>query len=159
MTTLCLNDVFRARHNLAGLVLRTPMAHSPSLSALAGVPVHLKMESHQTTGSFKLRGATNAVARLSPSQRQCGVVAASTGNHGKAVAHAAKQQGMRAVVCMSSLVPQNKVQAIRELGAEVHIVGSSQDDAQAKVQEFVEDRKSTRLNSSPQCASRMPSSS
>src|SRR3546814_10711498 len=102
MTTLCLNDVFRARHNLAGLVLRTPMAHSPSLSALAGVPVHLKMESHQTTGSFKLRGATNAVARLSPSQRQCGVVAASTGNHGKAVAHAAKQQGMRAVVCMRS---------------------------------------------------------
>jgi threonine dehydratase len=138
MAALCLNDIFRARHNIAHLVRRTPMVPSPTLSEIAGTPVYLKVESQQTTGSFKLRGASNAVASLPAEQRGHGVVAASTGNHGRAVAYAARRQGMRAVICMSSLVPQNKVQAIRDLGAEVHIAGTSQDDAQEHAQKLVE---------------------
>lgn len=138
MAAICLNDIFHARHNIAHLIRRTPMVPSPVLSDIAGTPVYLKVECHQTTGSFKLRGAGNAVACLSTEQKKHGVVAVSTGNYGKAVTYAARRQGIRAAVCMSSLVPQNKVQAIRDLGAEVHIVGNSQDDAQEHAQKLVD---------------------
>ncbi|MCW5692923.1 MAG: hydroxyectoine utilization dehydratase EutB [Pseudolabrys sp.] len=130
--------IVAARSRIDGRVLRTPLQPSPRLSAIAGVPVHLKLENRQTTGAFKLRGATNAILSLDAASRRRGVVTASTGNHGRALAHAAKAQGMRAVVCMSALVPTNKVEAIRALGAEVHIVGRSQDDAQAEVARLVE---------------------
>ncbi len=126
-----------ARARLAGQVVTTAMTDSPSLSALTGMPVHLKLEHRQTTGSFKLRGATNALAALSAAEQQRGVVAASTGNHGRALAHAARQLGIDAVICMSRLVPRNKVAAIASLGAEVRIVGDSQDDAQAEVERLV----------------------
>jgi threonine dehydratase len=99
--------------------------------------VYLKLEHHQITGSFKLRGATNALLALTEDQRQCGVVAASTGNHGRGLAYAAQQAGARCIICMSSLVPQNKVEGIKALGAEVRIVGESQDDAQIEVDRLV----------------------
>ncbi|MBS0536082.1 MAG: hydroxyectoine utilization dehydratase EutB [Proteobacteria bacterium] len=128
-----LEAVAAARGRSAGRVLRTALKPSASLSDLAGVPVHLKLENRQTTGAFKLRGATNAILCLDAEARRRGVVTASTGNHGRALAHAAGAEGIRAVVCMSALVPANKVEAIRALGAEVHIVGRSQDDAQEEV--------------------------
>lgn len=130
-------DVTAARRRLAGRVLRTPLVPSPSLSERLGAPVLLKMEQRQITGSFKLRGATNAVLALGEAERRRGVAAASTGNHGRALAHAAKAAGIRAVICMSRLVPANKVDAIRALGAEVRIVGRSQDEAQAEVDRLV----------------------
>lgn len=130
-------DIYRARAAIAGAVRRTPLAASPSLSAIAGAPVYLKLEHHQITGAFKLRGATNAMAQLDEAQRRNGVVGASTGNHGRALAHAAKQAGIRCVVCMSRLVPRNKVEAIEALGAQIRIVGDSQDDAQAEVERLV----------------------
>jgi threonine dehydratase len=108
------------------------------LSEISGAPVLLKLEHRQTTGSFKLRGASNAVAQLSADEKQHGVVAASTGNHGRALAHAARLEGVRAVICMSRLVPENKVAEIRKLGAEIRIVGGSQDDAQEEVERLVE---------------------
>src|SRR5690606_14300205 len=92
----------------------------------------------QETGSFKLRGATNAVALLAEAGNRNGVVAASTGNHGRALAFAAKRQGMAASICMSRLVPDNKVSEIRRLGANVRIVGRSQDEAQQEVLRLVE---------------------
>ena len=122
---------------MAGRVLRTPFVPSVSLSERCGVPVGLKLEHHQTTGSFKLRGATNAVLSLTPDVRARGVVAASTGNHGRALAHAAKAEGARATICMSRLVPDNKVSEIRRLGADVRIVGRSQDEAQVEVERLV----------------------
>lgn len=122
-----------AAARIAGHVLRTPMVPSPSLTDLTGVPIHLKLEHHQTTGSFKLRGATNALLSLTDAERASGVVAASTGNHGRALAHAAAAAGVPCTVCMSRLVPANKVDAIARLGATVRIVGRSQDDAQAEV--------------------------
>lgn len=134
---IALADIRIARDRIAGKVERTPTVLSPSLSEQLGVPVHLKLEHRQTTGSFKLRGASNAVASLNAEQKAQGVVAASTGNHGRALAHAAKLEGMRAVICMSRLVPGNKLDEIRRLGAEVRIVGDSQDDAQQEVDRLV----------------------
>lgn len=126
-----------ARARIAGKVVRTPLRRSGRLSEIAGVPVHLKLETRQVTGSFKLRGATNAILSLGAEERRRGVVTASTGNHGRALAHAAKQEGVAAVVCMSALVPANKVEAVEALGAEIRIVGRSQDDAQAEVERLV----------------------
>ncbi|KAB5625515.1 hydroxyectoine utilization dehydratase EutB [Pseudomonas putida] len=134
MPTPQLNDIYLARQRIEALVRRTPMEHSPSLSRLLGVSVYLKLESQQITGSFKLRGASNAVAQLSAEEKQRGVVAASTGNHGRALAYAASRQGVKATICLSQRVPANKVRAIRDLGAHVCIVGNSQDDAQREAE-------------------------
>ncbi|WP_164754052.1 hydroxyectoine utilization dehydratase EutB [Mesorhizobium sp. M7A.F.Ca.US.008.03.1.1] len=137
MTQVTLEHIRAARERIAGKVERTPTVLSQSLSDELGAQVHLKLEHRQTTGSFKLRGASNAIASLSAEQKARGVVAASTGNHGRALAHAAKLEGMRAVICMSRLVPGNKLEEIRRLGAEVRIVGDSQDDAQQEVDRLV----------------------
>lgn len=137
MKHVTLEHIRAARERIAGKVERTPTALSQSLSERLGALVHLKLEHRQTTGSFKLRGASNAVASLSAEEKARGVVAASTGNHGRALAHAARLEGMRAVICMSRLVPENKLEEIRRLGAEIRIVGNSQDDAQQEVDRLV----------------------
>ncbi|MCD7059378.1 hydroxyectoine utilization dehydratase EutB [Pelagibacterium xiamenense] len=130
-------DILAAANRLAPHIRRTPVETSLALTERVGHPVHLKLEHHQITGSFKLRGATNAVLGLPEKERKRGVSAASTGNHGRAVSHAAKATGTRAIICMSSLVPANKVEAIAALGAEARIVGKSQDDAQVEVDRLV----------------------
>ena len=132
-----LADIELAARRIDGRVLRTPFVPSASLTERCGVPVGLKLEHHQMTGSFKLRGATNAVLSLSADQRARGVVAASTGNHGRALAYAAKAEGSVATICMSRLVPENKVAEIRRLGADVRIVGRSQDEAQVEVDRLI----------------------
>jgi threonine dehydratase len=133
MSILSLADVLLARRRLAGRVVHTPLVESNSLSQRAGVPVYLKLETMQPTGSFKVRGATNTLAALHAEDVRK-VVTASTGNHGRAVAHAARALGMEAAVCMSSLVPQNKVNAVAALGARVVIAGHSQDEAQIQAE-------------------------
>jgi threonine dehydratase len=132
-----LTDTLAARRRIAAHIRETPLILSPSLTARHGAPVHLKCEHHQITGAFKLRGATNAVLSLTPEERARGVTAASTGNHGRALAHAARAAGARCIVCMSALVQRNKVAAIEALGAEARIVGLSQDDAQVEVDRLV----------------------
>lgn len=132
-----LQDVYRARQRLTGQVRRTPLVSSETLTAVTGSPVHLKFEHLQVTGSFKVRGATNAMANLPQAAKQRGVVGVSTGNHGRGLAYAAAQAGVRAVICMSKLVPRNKVEAIRALGADVRIIGQSQDEAQVEVDRLV----------------------
>lgn len=132
-----LADIEAARERIASTIRQTPVNLSDALSTVAGVPVHLKLEHLQHTGSFKLRGAANAVARLSDKERAAGVVGVSTGNHGRGLAHAAKAAGVRCIICMSRLVPQVKVDGIRALGADVRIVGKSQDEAQAEVDKLV----------------------
>jgi threonine dehydratase len=143
MNPVTLNDIQAARQRIADKIERTATVRSASLSEIAGAPVFLKLEHRQTTGSFKLRGASNAVALLSPAEKSRGVVAASTGNHGRALAHAAKLEGVRAVICMSRLVPENKLAEIRRLGADIRIVGDSQDDAQDGVDRLVLDENLT----------------
>lgn len=97
------------------------------MSERTGQDFLLKLENMQPIGAFKLRGALNAVLNLPEGTR--GVTCCSTGNHGRGVAYAAAQRGMRAVICMSALVPQAKVDGIKALGAEVQICGLSQDEA------------------------------
>jgi threonine dehydratase len=104
---------------LSGRIRRTPVEFSPALSALVGVPVWLKLEFLQLTGSFKLRGALFRLSKLSKTERRLGFVTSSAGNHGKAVAYAAKQMGLRAVVCVPSTVDDAKYRGIVELGADV----------------------------------------
>jgi threonine dehydratase len=132
-----LPEIQAARARIADKVLRTPVVSSPALSERMGVPVHLKMEHRQTTGSFKLRGASNAIAMLSTDQKKRGVVAASTGNHGRGLALAAQREGVMATICMSPLVPEHKLAEIRRLGAQSCIIGNSQDDAQREVDRLV----------------------
>ena len=133
-----LTDLDRAAARIAGRVVRTPLVPSPSLSERAGQPIYLKLETRQPIGAFKLRGAMNAILSLDHAARRRGLVTASTGNHGRAVAYAARELGVSATICMSSLVPANKVEAISSLGADIRIVGVSQDDAQDEVERLVQ---------------------
>lgn len=130
-------DIERASARISQIIRPTPVILSDSLSTQVGVPIHLKMEHQQITGSFKLRGASNAILSLSNIERERGVVGASTGNHGRGLAYAAKQNGVKCIICMSQLVPQNKIDGIKAQGAEVRIVGKSQDDAQVEVDRLV----------------------
>lgn len=133
--TFCPADILAARLVLRGQADATPFVPSPYMSARAGQDFLLKLETCQPIGAFKLRGAMNAVMTLP--EGIAGVTCCSTGNHGRGVAYAAARRGIRAVICMSELVPQAKVDGIRALGAEVRIVGRSQDDALAESQRLV----------------------
>ncbi|WP_036553759.1 hydroxyectoine utilization dehydratase EutB [Nisaea denitrificans] len=124
---LSLENVTAARAAIAGIAVETPLVPSPFLSSMAGMEVLLKLEIAQPIGAFKIRGAANAISVL---PGDCpGVTCCSTGNHGRGVAYAARARGLRAIICMSELVPDAKVEGIRALGAEVRIVGRSQDEA------------------------------
>jgi len=132
---LSLADILAARKTIAGMADATPLVPSPHMRTVAGQEFLLKLENMQPIGAFKLRGALNAVMTLPEGVR--GVTCCSTGNHGRGVAYAAGLRGLRAVICMSELVPQAKVEGVRALGAEVRIVGQSQDDALAESQRLV----------------------
>lgn len=127
----------QARERIAGMAVATPLVPSPHLSALAGSDFLLKLEMTQPMGAFKLRGAANAILALDANV--AGVTCCSTGNHGRGVAYAARARGMRAVICMSSLVPQAKIDGIKALGAEVRIIGKSQDEAMVESRRLVKD--------------------
>ena len=141
---LSLQNIFQARTRITPHVVRTPLSACPSLSTNKR-KVKLKLETAQDTGAFKLRGATNALLALEPAALKAGVVCASTGNHGRAVAEAASRVDAKATICMSELVPDNKVQAIRDLGADVRIIGKSQDDAQTEVRKLVTEQGMTEI--------------
>lgn len=135
-----LRDLHLARKRTAGRLRRTPLVRSATLGDVNSGPVYLKLESLQETGAFKLRGATNRLLTLTPEERARGVVTVSTGNHGRAVAFAAQQLGVKATVCLSRLVPENKKAAIRALGAELRVVGQSQDEASVEAERLVDEQ-------------------
>jgi threonine dehydratase len=110
-------DVHRAARRIAGTAVRTPLILSGPLSAAAGGDVYLKLENRQVTGSFKLRGALNALATLPAEAQRRGVVASSAGNHGLGVAYAAKALGIAATIFVPSTAPDVKKSGIRALGA------------------------------------------
>jgi threonine dehydratase len=126
-----LADIEAARTRIASLVRATPVYSSEALSRLAGRRMFLKAENLQRTGSFKIRGAVNKIASLSRAERAAGVVTASAGNHGQAVAFAAREAGVRATVFMPQDAPMAKVDATRNYGAEVVLVGEGYDEAHA----------------------------
>ena len=143
-----LADIYQADHLIRETIYRTPLIESPLLSKISGCRIFLKLECLQVTGSFKIRGATNKMLSLKKEEKKRGVIAVSSGNHGRAVAYVARNFGIPAVVCVSENVPENKVSAIQDLGAEVLVVGKTYDEAAEAALQVQIDRKSTRLNSS-----------
>lgn len=131
-------DLDAAAAVLDGVVTRTPMEYSEHLSDLLGVPVHLKLENLQRTGSFKIRGATYRLSRLTEEERARGVVAASAGNHAQGVALAAQKLGIRATIFMPLGVPVPKLLATRGYGADVVLEGATVETPLRLAAEFAE---------------------
>jgi threonine dehydratase len=138
MTAPTLADFEDAAATLQGIALRTPIDQSLYLSELTGVPVYLKLENLQRTGSFKIRGASYRLSRLSESERARGVVAASAGNHAQGVALAAQQLGIPATIFMPLGVPVPKLLATRGYGADVVLEGATVETPLRLAEEFAE---------------------
>jgi len=133
-----LADYEDAAATLSGVISHTPLEPSQHLSDLLGVPVHLKLENLQRTGSFKIRGATYRLSRLTDEERARGVVAASAGNHAQGVALAAQALGIRATIFMPLGVPVPKLLATRGYGADVVLEGATVETPLRLAAEFAE---------------------
>ncbi|HEY7196873.1 MAG TPA: threonine ammonia-lyase [Gaiellaceae bacterium] len=131
-----LAEIEAARARLENVARVTPVYSSENLSRLAGRPIWLKAENLQRTGSFKIRGAVNKVSTLGPEEREAGVVTASAGNHGQAVAWAAREAGVKATIFMPQDAPMAKVDATKSYGAEVVFSGEGFDGAQGAAREM-----------------------
>ncbi|GAA2067914.1 threonine ammonia-lyase [Microbacterium hatanonis] len=138
MTDPTLAEFEDAAASLRGIITRTPLDQSQHLSDLLEVPVHLKLENLQRTGSFKIRGATYRLSRLTAEERARGVVAASAGNHAQGVALAAQQLGIPATIFMPLGVPLPKLLATRGYGAEVILEGDTVETPLRLAAEFAE---------------------
>lgn len=132
-----LPEIEEARRRLEGIARVTPVYGSETLSRLVGREVLLKAENLQRTGSFKIRGAVNKIATLSEPERRAGVAAASAGNHGQAVAWAARRAGIPATIFVPQDAPMAKVEAARSYGAELVLAGERFEDALAAAEELV----------------------
>ncbi|WP_375236628.1 threonine ammonia-lyase [Microbacterium schleiferi] len=138
MSIPTLADIEDAAATLSGVIRRTPMDESLHLTDLLGVPVALKLENLQRTGSFKIRGAANRLSRLTESERARGVVAASAGNHAQGVALAAHELGISATIFMPLGVPVPKLLATRGYGADVVLEGATVETPLRLAAEFAE---------------------
>ena len=125
-------DIQEAAESLRGIARRTPLVYAEQLG------VHLKLENEQPIGAFKIRGAFNAIRRLPDAARRRGVITYSSGNHGQAVAFAAKQFGIRAVVTMPETAPRVKVDGVKKWGGEVVVAGRTSDDRRIKAEEIAQ---------------------
>jgi threonine dehydratase len=141
-----LAELEAAQKRIAGIARVTPVYASETLSRRVGRQVQLKAENLQRTGAFKIRGAVNTIASLSDEERRAGVVAASAGNHGQAVAWAAREAGIAATVLMPQDSPMAKVEATRNYGAAVELVGAGFDEAHAAAVERMETTGATFLH-------------
>jgi len=129
-------DVEAARERVARTSRHTPLTYTYTFSSMTGANVHLKQEMLQRTGAFKIRGATNRIATLSPETLANGVVTASAGNHAQGVALAATRMGVDATVVMPEYAPIQKVTATRSYGAEVLLHGIDYDEAAERAREI-----------------------
>jgi threonine dehydratase len=133
--------ISEAHARIAPRIHRTPILTSASLNAMAGARLFFKCENLQKTGSFKIRGALNALINMDDRRRANGVITASAGNHGQGVAFAAKLLGVPACVVLPVGVPLAKLTAIQRAGAETVLTGETYDDAHAAAMELVRERK------------------
>jgi threonine dehydratase len=139
-------DVEDAARRIRGKVRETPLLAAGELSRRVGAPVVLKAENLQLTGSFKVRGATNAIGQLSAEALDRGVVAASAGNHAQAVAFAARDAGARSLLVMPAQAPLAKIAAVRQYGGEVRCVEGGFDEASAEARRLAEDEGLTMVH-------------
>ena len=142
-TAPTLADVQEARQRLLGIAEETPIYLSETFSRRCGREVRLKAENLQRTGSFKIRGAVNKLSTLSAKDRAAGVVAASAGNHGQAVAWAARELGAPATIYVPLDAPMAKVEACRNYGAKTVMTGAYFEDALTAAQQHVEETGGT----------------
>ncbi|HEV8176334.1 MAG TPA: threonine/serine dehydratase [Gemmatimonadales bacterium] len=129
-----------AARGLEGVAVRTPLIEMPALSARLGFPVAAKCEHLQPIGAFKIRGAYTAVSRIPAERRAHGVITYSSGNHGQAVALAARLLGIRAVVVMPERAPAIKVEGVERQGGEVVFAGNSSADRHARAVVLAEEQ-------------------
>ncbi|KAA5804439.1 threonine/serine dehydratase [Alkalicaulis satelles] len=132
------NDVTAAAARLAGHAVRTPLLSSPALDELTGARILVKAEPLQRTGSFKFRGAWNALSQLSEAQRARGVVAFSSGNHAQGVAEAARLLGVHAIIVMPSDAPAIKQRGVIARGAELRLYDRETESREAIAREISE---------------------
>ena len=137
---LSLHDSFLAARRIAPHILSTPLERSAALSAELGREVWLKLECHQRTGSFKLRGALNRLLTLPEEARARGVLTCSAGNHGLGVAEAARLTGIRATIVVPENASPAKIEALSRTGSELLLVGADYDAAEAQAPQIAEER-------------------
>lgn len=128
-----------ARSDIAGIVKQTPLVFSGAFSERTGADVYFKLENEQHTGSFKLRGATNCLMKLTPKQRDAGCVAASSGNHGAALAYAMRELDVNGVIFVPEQTSSAKIDAIRSYGGDVQFYGSDGLDTELHARAFAQE--------------------
>lgn len=133
---LDITKIYEARERIKDVVVNTPLSYAPNLSQIAECKVYLKKENLQITGAFKIRGAYNKIATLSQKQRECGVIAASAGNHAQGVALSASKFGIKAIIVMPESTPLTKINGVKNYGAEVILAGANYDEAYAYAKEY-----------------------
>src|SRR3954451_21144355 len=140
------NDIQEAAQRIAGHVIQTPCPLSIPLSEATGAKIYCKLEYLQRTGSFKERGACNALTVLAPDKQKRGVIAASAGNHALALAYHAQRLGIPATVVMPTFAPLTKVSNCRKLGANVVLRGNDLAEARITADELVAKEQLTYIN-------------
>ncbi|HEX2387323.1 MAG TPA: threonine ammonia-lyase [Candidatus Binatia bacterium] len=139
---IALNDIDEARRRIADQIYQSPCAYSETISRKTGKRVFFKLENLQMTGSFKERGAPNRLLALTPEEKQRGVITASAGNHGMAVAFHTRRLGIRSTVVMPTNAPLIKVTQVRGYGAEARLFGADYDGAFAEAEKIARERNS-----------------
>src|SRR3954468_13758437 len=133
-------DIQQAAERIKGAVYYSPCPHSIPLSGVTGMEIFCKLDNLQRTGSFKERGARNALAQLSAEQQRCGVIAASAGNHAQALAYQGRLLGVPATVVMPKFAPLIKVNNCQKLGAHVILFGEDFGEAKARAHEIASEK-------------------
>ena len=129
-------DVLAAEQRVSEMARHTPLEYSHVFSKMTGAEVHLKLETFQRTGAFKIRGAANRIGTLSPTEREAGVVTASAGNHAQGVSLAASRNGVDATIVMPEHAPVSKVQATEYYGGDVVLDGAGYEEAESRAREI-----------------------
>jgi threonine dehydratase len=142
---ISLADIQAARQRIRDRIYLTPAPLSATLSRATGNALYLKLENLHDTGSFKERGALNRILTMTDEERACGVITASAGNHGQAVAYHAARHGIRARICMPQFTPIVKVNAVSNYGGEVILHGTNYDEAVAKAKQMAANEHLTYL--------------
>ena len=135
-----LADVLEARRRISPHLSPTPLFAYPALNDLVGAEIFVKHENHQPVGAFKVRGGVNLVSQLGQEEREAGVIAASTGNHGQSIAYAARLFGVRATICVPEAANPVKVASMRALGAELVFHGRDYDEAREHCERVASER-------------------
>lgn len=133
---ITLADIYEARRRIAPLIRRTYLINAPQLTKISGSNISLKLENLQVTGSFKPRGVANKLLSMGEEERRRGVVAVTTGNHGRAIAYIAQKLRVPATICISENVPDYKREAIRRYGARLVVGGKTYDQAVQTMKEI-----------------------